>query len=696
IVILDEFQVTTTADNDNYIATDTIGTRTAARLTETPFSIETLTSEFIEDFQLFELSDQLNFVAGAFPGSDETGNSTGKKIRGFGPPVLRDGFSDANPPHPSLIDRTEFIRGPAAALFGQSEPGGIINSVSKRATRRPRYSLSASYGPAYDSKRVSLNASSPVIPGKLFYFAGFAYNYNKSDSAYYFKRIQTYAVAVTYMPAPRTLFTLSLEKQPQWLNQGDSILFWQENIDGKTMIKGRADELSAFNTQGPNHHLKRGFECVNLLIEHRLAQNLVVRANLQDYKKTYSGVQNRLASAYVSAADPTFNVEPYSRLQYVDARHFGFDLNWSLRTGPVRHSFLAAGDYHVNESDDSQYVQPGPRKLTAINVYDPAWIPLDPYAITQLFTSTRLKTRSCGALLSYRGFFFAGRLVTFAAVRFDEVERPWQVRYENTTNARNNPLTISEKATHNNDTSSSFGANLKLCGDALVLYANFSTGFTASLSIDEGTGRVLPNETSKGVDAGFKGSLFGDRLLFTVSAYDIKKEGISIANDDYVAGGTMPQYLGDGVDKSRGFDGNIKWNATPGLFINVGAGCMDATTYSRRLNPATDRMTNTPRVNAYCAIRYALKTGPFKGLRLGGAATHQGDRLVGRETASRSRMIEPSVTLFSGFVGYGCKKGKRTNTVRLNASNLFNEHYYSSLASLAKGRDITISYGVSF
>ena len=87
--------------------------------------------------QLFEMADQLRFIAGAFSGAEDTGANNGKTLRGFSPPVLRDGFSGANPPNRSTVDRVEVIRGPVSALYGASGPGGLINYVSKRGKRTP-------------------------------------------------------------------------------------------------------------------------------------------------------------------------------------------------------------------------------------------------------------------------------------------------------------------------------------------------------------------------------------------------------------------------------------------------------------------------------------------------------------------------------------------------------------------------------
>ncbi len=703
VIVLEEFQVTTTAENDNYIATDTVGTRTAAKLTETPFSIQSLTSEFINDFQLFELADQLNFVAGAFSGAEDTGANNGKSIRGFSPPVLRDGFSEASPPNRSLIDRVEIIRGPASALFGQAEPGGIVNYVSKRPVRKPKYQLQGIYGPDYDFARAALTAGGPVIPGKLFYFANFSYDYSESDTEFFYNKKYVYAGALAWALTPRTLITLALEKQTANSNQGDVIPLYREAVNGVQTYTRRAMEYATFNLMGPYNYLERDFECGNILIEHRFTPDLVARANLQTYKKSFTEQQYRLGSNYITPTSTRYNVEPYYQDQDSSANHFGVDLNWRVRTGPVRHSFLVVGDYHLSKSRNITYVQPGPQTYQSIDMANPEWIPIDPYKITQVFQDNDREKESYGVLFSHRGFFFRDRLVTLAGIRYDEVRAPVFTRYQNTTAARDNPNTVSGSGSKDNATTYMLGANIKLYAEAIVLFANLSTGFTATNAIDQGTGELQPNERSKGVEAGFKGNLLGNQLNYTLSAYKIKKDGISVTNPDYITGSTVPQYLGSGVDKAQGVEADMRWNITKNFFMQSGAGYVDSQTESTAITPNPDRIIKSPRVNAYGAVRHTFRDGPLKGLKFGASVSYRGDYLHTRASYNsngvRTRFREeyPSVTLWGGFVGYSWKTGKKwSHSLAANGLNLFNKNYVQDTARLARGREIRVSYTLSY
>jgi outer membrane receptor protein involved in Fe transport len=224
VVTLREFEVSAARATSAYVATEsTAGTRTGAKLTETPYSVQVLTNEFMNDFQLFEMADQLRYVAGAFSGAEDTGANNGRTLRGFSPPVLRDGFSRANPPNRATVDRVEIIRGPVSTLYGQSSPGGLINYVSKRAKRTPRYSLTATLGDSYGFQRFAADATGPLVKDQLYYYAVYAHDYTDSDLQYFYNQKDLYAAGLTYVLSPRTSITASWERQVIESNQGDTI-----------------------------------------------------------------------------------------------------------------------------------------------------------------------------------------------------------------------------------------------------------------------------------------------------------------------------------------------------------------------------------------------------------------------------------------------------------------------------------------
>src|SRR5690606_16502270 len=62
---------------------------------------------------------------------------------------------------PYGLERIEVLRGPASVLYGQSTPGGIINQVSKRPLRPPRYDLELEFG-SFDRDEAAFDLTGPI------------------------------------------------------------------------------------------------------------------------------------------------------------------------------------------------------------------------------------------------------------------------------------------------------------------------------------------------------------------------------------------------------------------------------------------------------------------------------------------------------------------------------------------------------
>ncbi|MBL9204510.1 MAG: Plug domain-containing protein, partial [Opitutaceae bacterium] len=120
---LSEFSVTA-SDDRGYVPSETMtGSRVATKIIDLPYTVNVLTSEFFEDFGLFEFTDNLVHV-GSFTGLDIGG---GFNLRGFGSTYqLRDGFFRLGRYGSSNIDRMEIIKGSNAAIYGRTSPGGMV------------------------------------------------------------------------------------------------------------------------------------------------------------------------------------------------------------------------------------------------------------------------------------------------------------------------------------------------------------------------------------------------------------------------------------------------------------------------------------------------------------------------------------------------------------------------------------------
>lgn len=115
-------------------------TKTDTPLMETPQAVSVVTKDLITDRKADDVREALATVPGFSP-SVEFLFDQAYSLRGF--LVSSDSFyqkyrdgrrmPQAVPIAPDLLERIEVIKGPASVLYGQIEPGGLVNHVSKRA-----------------------------------------------------------------------------------------------------------------------------------------------------------------------------------------------------------------------------------------------------------------------------------------------------------------------------------------------------------------------------------------------------------------------------------------------------------------------------------------------------------------------------------------------------------------------------------
>ncbi|MDR1789611.1 MAG: TonB-dependent receptor plug domain-containing protein, partial [Opitutaceae bacterium] len=155
VITLEEFYVGAAAP-DSYIVSESMGgTRTGAKILETPSMVQVITSEFMEDFQTLDDYNDLPMIASYTPEGDDGRGGAPGRLRGFSPIKMRDGFPRTVLPTLANTKQAEAIMGPQSALYGQASPGGIINYVSKRPSATTRRYLTLAAG-SNDYRRAEL------------------------------------------------------------------------------------------------------------------------------------------------------------------------------------------------------------------------------------------------------------------------------------------------------------------------------------------------------------------------------------------------------------------------------------------------------------------------------------------------------------------------------------------------------------
>ena len=142
---LSEIRVGASRDARSYAGEqrNTAASRTDTPLIEVPQNVRIVPQKLVGDLGATRLADVVGFVSGMSQGDDYGGTWDSFALRGFeaSPGSLINGFSSTCQCGPrrdaDTIERVEILKGPSAALYGSSEPGGTYNIVTKKPQFRP-------------------------------------------------------------------------------------------------------------------------------------------------------------------------------------------------------------------------------------------------------------------------------------------------------------------------------------------------------------------------------------------------------------------------------------------------------------------------------------------------------------------------------------------------------------------------------
>ncbi|BAY67801.1 TonB-dependent receptor plug domain-containing protein [Anabaena sp. FACHB-709] len=165
----DPIELVVTGERDSYrVPNASTATRTDTPLRDIPQSIQVVPQEVLRDRNAQTVFEAVETVSGVLDGSNNYGAPGGTNIiRGFisfDSGSLRNGFRDYDYYSVSsigTIEQVEVLKGPASVLFSAQEPGGVINTVTKKPLSTPYYNVAFQAG-NYGFYQPSIDLSGPL------------------------------------------------------------------------------------------------------------------------------------------------------------------------------------------------------------------------------------------------------------------------------------------------------------------------------------------------------------------------------------------------------------------------------------------------------------------------------------------------------------------------------------------------------
>jgi len=633
-------------------------TKTDTPIMETPFSVQVVPKQVLEDQQVVRLDQAVRNVAGVNTSSLNQGNTDGFIIRGFQNNITyRDGMllptflgGGTTKREMANLERVEVLKGPGSILFGRSEPGGIINMVTKQPLATPYYSLQQQFG-SYDFYRTTIDATSPLTKDDtLLYRLNMSYETAGSFRDFVDSERVFIAPVLKWNISQRTQATFELEYQhfdgtndPGIPNIGSR----PANVPINTVL------LEPAFTKTKGDRVLAGFNW-----SHEFNDNWKI-----NHRFNYENFDYSSASLFFSAAaqngDITrrLNIFPVN----VSDRYFNtLNLAGKFSTFGANHKALFGFDsYVINERSQGNCCQEAP----AFNIFDPVYL-------TGLPALNPSNNTSNNYTQNWYGLYIQ-----------DQIELPYDfhilagVRYDNADSTDNKI----GKVTSDENYLSPRGGVLWRPIPWLSVYGSYTENFGPSSTVFRTDGLTLPPQTAQQWEAGIKTEFFDGRLSSTISYFDLTKQNIR------VAGTQAPLFLprAAGEAESRGIEFELSGELLPGWNM-IAAYAYTPFAKITKDNDSNGGPANTgkrlflaPEHSGSLWNTYEFQTGSLQGLKFGagvsGVDQRQGD-------ASNSYQL-PGYMTVGLLASYQIKVGKTKITTQINADNLLDKGYYSGTNS---------------
>ncbi|MEI6467149.1 MAG: TonB-dependent receptor plug domain-containing protein, partial [Verrucomicrobiota bacterium] len=314
-VLLPAFTITSEAEN-GYAANNSISaTKVAAELSKMPVSIDVITEQLFKDYGLTEVFDIIGLSSGVQSTQRAaTGNLESYTIRGFTTFFsARNGNTNLRSYDSANVARVEVVNGPASVLYGQLDPGGVANTVTKQPSAKAGSNLRLELG-SWAYYRAELGTTGPLnAAGTLTYRIDGSWT--DRDGYRDFDQMKKMFIAPVVRWAPRkgTALTLDLEAADMDLTGVANWPRYNNRVSANNIIVKFADMIPrTWNGQGPGLGTHTGNRIYSATLEHAFTDRIVLRnvAGVTNYRRN---AYEAGATAINIAANTPAGQLPYSR-----------------------------------------------------------------------------------------------------------------------------------------------------------------------------------------------------------------------------------------------------------------------------------------------------------------------------------------------------------------------------------------------
>lgn len=590
-------EVVVTANKNSFKTNRVSGSlRLQSPILEIPQNIQVVTARLINDQQIFDMLEGVTRNVSGATKIEHWDNYARITMRGSNVGAFRNGMNVSTSWGPltedmSMVERIEFVKGPAGFMLANGDPSGFYNVVTKKPSGRNKGEVGISVG-SFDLYRATADLDGKLTQdGKLLYRVNLMGQLKGSHRQFDFNNRYSIVPVLKYLVDDKTSVTLEYTHQ-----------YSEVNVIGSNYVfskRGYADLPKQFTTAEANlAPTKMNDKSLLAIFDHKINSDwkFTAQAAFFNYQQEgaslwpigFSTVNDSLMQRGISIWD----VQGRSKMGQMY-------LNGEIRTGMVSHKILAGFDMS-NKDYYHDWNQGANLGDSTFNIYAPVY----GNSVAPVFDrSKNIRERGVRYYDGYTGIYLQDELGFFD----NRLRLTIAGRY----------TTLKTGDVYNGDyKSSKFTPRVGL---SFSIDRNLAVYFLNDQSFLENYGSDWQKKsfdpiTGNNVEAGIKKDWLDGKWNSSVSVYRITRNNMLTADFDHPnpSGGYYSRQSGQ--QQTKGVEVDIRGKIVRGLDVIINYAFTDAkTTKDSKKENIGVQVAGSSRHVQNMWLNYRLDKGPLTG-----------------------------------------------------------------------------------
>ncbi|WP_044469843.1 TonB-dependent siderophore receptor [Mannheimia massilioguelmaensis] len=621
----------------------TVGTKTVTSLARTPFSVNVISADLMKDQAVRSVTDAVAYTSGMVGGYRGNNSLIEISIRGIGNksdggtvPTYLNGsrYQTAFEIDPFFLESINVIKGPNSILYGQVNPGGVMDIITKKVSGNPHHHLQFIVGNHHryqvglDVEENLSDTLSARLIGEL--------EHADWNTQFVKEKGGALAPSILWKPTENTELNLYAyyAKKPK---AGDRNFLPKEGTINA--VNGQKLPYDIFLSDPSYHQLKSEQMQIGYNFSHIFNPNLTFRQNTSYHK----GEENFKNLVYW--ADIGSDLVRKARRWDIKTQEISLDnqLEWKFNIANIAHTLLSGIDYKRVREDAEIYLGTAPNidwqnPIYGVSVNEPALQSADLKHLKQfgIYLQDQMEIGNFDLMLSGR--------------------------YDQAKNSTADRLTYKTESNKQDKFTWRTGVIYNF-NNGVAPYVSYSTSFVPSLEKDA-QGKFLKPTTATQWEMGVKYQPTQETLL-TLAGFKIKQK--DLANYQW----QTHSYEQIGKVETKGIEVSLNQQLSDKFSVTASyAYLKKEITADKDGSTIGKTQWGVPRHQASIWAKYKF----FNKLTIGAGVRYMGTTF-GDNTNS---FTVPAYTLYDMLVGYDFMPNLN---LQLNIQNLTNKKYIASCAN---------------